>query len=59
MLHIVFDVLGVIGLLMLGHGLYLIAPVCMYIVIGILFVIFALMAERGTIKIVLPPKKQR
>ena len=58
MLHIFFDILGIIGLLMLAYGLYLISPVHMYLVIGVVFVVFALLAERGTIKIKLPKKKQ-
>lgn len=57
-LHILFDIIGTTGLLMLAYGLYQISPVHMYLVIGIVLVLFALMAERGTIKINLPRKKQ-
>jgi uncharacterized membrane protein len=57
MLHIILDALGITGLAMLGYGLYLISPVHMFLVMGTLLVVFALLAERGTITINLPRKK--
>jgi uncharacterized membrane protein len=58
MKHIIFDIIGVTGLLMLGYGLWLFSPVMMYVLMGLLFVLFALLAEHGTIKVNLPKKKQ-
>lgn len=58
-LHIIFDVLGVTGLAMLAYGLYMISPAAMYLVIGALFVLFALAAERGSISIKNPFKKPK
>lgn len=57
MLHLLFDVLGIIGLLMLGYGLYLISPVHMYLGLGSIFLLFALLAARGTVKIKSPNKQ--
>lgn len=57
MLHIILDILGVTGMVMLGYGLWLISPIHMYLIIGAVLVAFALLAERGTITINLPRKK--
>ncbi len=51
---IIFDILGVVGLVMLGYGLYTVAPCLMFIIIGIIFVAFALSGSRR----IKPPKKQ-
>lgn len=43
---IIFDVLGITGLLMLAYGLWLISPVYMFVIIGALFVLAAYLASR-------------
>jgi hypothetical protein len=54
--RIIIDVFGVSGLIMLGYGLYLYSPIVMFVLMGLLFVVFALMSTRGTIQINLPKK---
>lgn len=57
-LDFVFDILGLIGLSMLAYGLYLVSPVHMFLVMGALLVVFALLASRGTIQVVRPGRKK-
>lgn len=37
--RVIVDLIGLLGLVMLGYGLWLIAPVCMYVGIGALLCI--------------------
>lgn len=51
MIHVVIDFIGILGIIMLGYGLWLVAPVYMFCILGVMLTVFSLCAESGTITI--------
>ncbi len=51
MIHAVMDIIGILGIIMLGYGLWLIAPMYMFLIMGGLLLVFALLSEHGTVTI--------
>lgn len=58
MIDAIIDFIGVLGLFFLAIGLWLISPMWMFTVMGVLLVCFALFASRGSITIRRPEKKK-
>lgn len=58
MISAIIDVIGILGLAMLGCGLWLVSPVWMLLIMGGLFVLFSLLSEAGTITIRNPYRKR-
>lgn len=51
MIHTVIDAIGIVGIVMLAAGLWLVSPVWMLTVVGSMFIAMALLAESGTLTI--------
>lgn len=55
--HLMIDAIGTAGVVMLAYGLYLLAPVCMFVGIGVMFVAFSLLSSYGTVTVRSPYKQ--
>jgi hypothetical protein len=51
MIHWLIDFIGLVGIALLGYGLWLIAPVWMFCILGAMLIGFSLFSESGTVTI--------